>query len=201
MTTTAEYLTAIAQARMAYQVMLDRPVDDSGLAESIRLQIDVGLSYGDLIEWLRQSDEYQGKHPPPPPPVDTAALAPLEGQLRYDGMAYADDTGRRIPLFCHAGDLLCLFVEGRLEGNQSKEQRVHQAFTDMRTHGYSGLRAWWSICWHQAHPYWEGRRLNPSNQEHRRLIEECFRIGSEDYGLQWHTALGSAERVPPHEMD
>ena len=201
MTTTAEYLTAIEQARMAYQVMLDRPVDDSGLAESIRLQIDVGLSYGDLIEWLRQSDEYQGKHPPPPPPVDTAALAPLEGQLRYDGMAYADDTGRRIPLFCHAGDLLCLFVEGRLEGNQSKEQRVHQAFTDMRTHGYSGLRSWWSICWHQAHPYWEGRRLNPSNQEHRRLIEECFRIGSEDYGLQWHTALGSAERVPPHEMD
>ena len=49
MTTTAEYLTAIEQARMAYQVMLDRPVDDSGLAESIRLQINVGLSYGDLI--------------------------------------------------------------------------------------------------------------------------------------------------------
>ena len=68
MTTTAAYLTAIQQARKAYETMLDRPVDDSGLAESIRLQIDVGLSYGDLIEWLRQSDEYQGKHPPPPPP-------------------------------------------------------------------------------------------------------------------------------------
>jgi hypothetical protein len=201
MTTTAAYLTAIQQARKAYETMLDRPVDDSGLAESIRLQIDVGLAYDDLLEWLRRSDEYQAKQPTPPPPSGNAALPPLEGQLYNDGMAYADATGRRIPLFCHAGDLLCLFVEGRLEGNQSKDQRVHQAFADMRDHGYAGLRSWWSICWHQAHPYWEGRRLNPSNQDHRRLIEECFRIGSQDYGLQWHTALGSAERVPPHEMD
>ena len=87
MTTTAAYLTAIQQARKAYETMLDRPVDDSGLAESIRLQIDVGLAYDDLLEWLRRSDEYQAKQPTPPPPSGNAALPPLEGQLYNDGMA------------------------------------------------------------------------------------------------------------------
>ena len=40
MTTSAAYLTAIQQARTAYLSVLERPIDDSGLAESIRLQVD-----------------------------------------------------------------------------------------------------------------------------------------------------------------
>ena len=202
MTTSAAYLTAIQQARTAYLSVLERPIDDSGLAESIRLQVDRGFNYEDLVGWLERSDEYQDKVIPPVPPHQPGPLPPLEGQLYHDGVAYADATGRRVPLFCHAGDLLCLFVEGRVQGNQEKERRVHDAFIDLRDHGYSGLRSWWSIRWiGEEHRYWGNRRLNPSYHEHRRLIHECFRIGSEDYGLKWHIALGSAENVPVPEME
>ena len=201
MTTSETYLTAIRQSRAAYDAVLERPVDDVGLAEAIRLQIDRGFSYDDLVGWLQRSDEYQNRAKPPPPPKERGALPPLEGQLSVDGMAYVDASGRRVPLFCHAGDLLCLFVEGRLEGSQEKEQRIHRAFADLRTHGYSGLRSWWSIRWSgNPHRYWGDRRLNPSDDTHRRLIAECLRIGSEDYGLQWHLALGSAEEVQPQQM-
>jgi len=116
-------------------------------------------------------------------------------------MAFRDDTGRRVPLFCHAGDLIMLFVEGRERQDRALEQRVHHAFTDLRDHGYSGLRSWWSIRWSgQEHRYWGNRRLNPSNDTHRQLIAECLRIGAEDYGLRWHLALGSAEDVPAQQM-
>ena len=200
-----DYLTAIRQARDAYTSTLGRDVDDSGLAEALRLQLEKGYTYDDLLIWLEQSDEYQSQQPPPPvdPPLHPAPpLPPIQGQLGVDGKGFQDDTGYRVPLFCHAGDLILLFVEGRLRGDTEIEHRVHAAFADLQTYGYSGLRSWWSIRWvGQEHRYWGNRRLNPSDHEHRRLIHECFRIGSEDYGLKWHTALGSAEDVPVPEMD
>ena len=198
-----DYFIAIQRARDAYFASLGREVDDSGLAEALRLQFEKGYTYDQLVEWLEQSAEYQSQHAAPPevPPAVSAPLPPLQGQLGVDGMAFQDDTGRRVPLFCHAGDLLMLFVEGRTREDASIEFRVHQAFADLRDHGYAGLRSWWSIRWSgQPHRYWGDRRLNPSDDTHRRLIAECLRIGSEDYGLQWHLALGSAEDVPAHQM-
>jgi hypothetical protein len=202
MTDQATYLDAIQQARAAYLAVLDRPVDDHGLAESLRLIIDRGYTYDDLVVWLERSEEYRAQQPPPlPPPAATPPLPPIQGQLGVDGMAFRDDTGRRVPLFCHAGDLIMLFVEGRERQDRALEQRVHHAFTDLRDHGYSGLRSWWSIRWSgQEHRYWGNRRLNPSDDTHRQLIAECLRIGSEDYGLRWHLALGSAEDVPAQQM-
>ena len=203
--THTDYFVGIQRARDAYMATLGRDVDDSGLAESLRLQLDKGYSYDDLLIWLEQSDEYQSQQPPPPidPPLHPAPpLPPLQGQLGVNGRGFQDDTGYRVPLFCHAGDLILLFVEGRLRGDTEIEHRVHAAFADLQAYGYSGLRSWWSIRWvGQEHHYWGNRRLNPSDDAHRRLIHECFRIGSEDYGLKWHTALGSAEDVPVSEMD
>ena len=138
---------------------------------------------------------------PSPPPPWTAPLPPIRGQLRCDDHSYFDDTGRRVPIFCHAGDLILLFVEARIQGNAEKNARVHQAFLDIQRAGYSGLRSWWSICWKHPHPYWKGRSLNPSDREHRRLIRECLRIGAEDYQLTWHLALGDGLDVPRGEMD
>ncbi len=198
-----DYLTAIRQARDAYTSTLGRDADDSGLAESLRLQLDEGYTQDQLIAWLERSEEYRSAHPDPvPPPVaPPPPLPPIRGQLGVDGKGFQDESGYRVPLFCHAGDLILLFVEGRLRGDAEIEHRVHAAFADLRTYGYSGLRSWWSISWAQPNAYWGDRRLNPSDNAHRRLIHECFRIGSEDYGLKWHTALGSAENVPVHEMD
>ena len=148
MTDHATYLDAIQQARTAYLAVLDRPVDDHGLAESLRLIIDRGYTYDDLVAWLERSEEYREIQPPPlPPPAATPPLPPIQGQLGVDGMAFRDDTGRRVPLFCHAGDLIMLFVEGRERQDRALEQRVHHAFTDLRDHGYSDLRSWWSIRW------------------------------------------------------
>ena len=138
---------------------------------------------------------------PPTPPAWVAPLPPIQGQLRCDGQSFLDDTGRRVPIFCHAGDLILQFVEARTQGDQAKDARIHQAFLDMQRAGYSGLRSWWSISWTQPNAYWGNRRLNPSDHEHRRLIRECLRIGAEDYNLRWHIALGSAENVPRGEMD
>jgi hypothetical protein len=199
-----DYFVGIQRARDAYRATLGRDVDDSGLAEALRLQLDKGYSYDDLLIWLEQSDEYQSQQPPPPidPPLHPAPpLPPIQGQLGVDGKGFQDDAGYRVPLFCHAGDLILLFVEGRLRGDTEVEHRVHAAFADLQAYGYSGLRSWWSISWAQPNAYWGNRRLNPSDDAHRRLIHECFRIGAEDYGLKWHTALGSAENVPVPEMD
>jgi hypothetical protein len=204
-----DYFIAIQRARDAYFASLGREVDDSGLAEALRLQFEKGYTYDQLVEWLEQSAEYQSQHAAPPevPPAVSAPLPPLQGQLGVDGMAFQDDTGRRVPLFCHAGDLLMLFVEGRTREDASIEFRVHQAFADLRDHGYAGLRSWWSIRWSgqphrraRTNSYWGNRRLNPSNDAHRRLIVECLRIGAEDYGLRWHLALGSAEDIPAQQM-
>ena len=200
------YRTAIEVAREVYQALLGRPIDDSGLASSLLLQMEHHYTKADLEDWVKRSREYQQRQPHEPPgdplvKVLNAPLDPLKGQLRTDGKAYVDDTGRRIPVMCHAGDLIMLFVEGRLSGDQESERRVHGAFADMQRAGYTGLRSWWSICWAKPNPYWEGRRLNPSDREQRRLIEECLRIGAEDYNLRWHLALGSAEDVPKDQME
>ena len=144
-----DYLTAIRQARDAYTSTLGRDADDSGLAESLRLQLDEGYTQDQLIAWLERSEEYRSAHPDPvPPPVaPPPPLPPIRGQLGVDGKGFQDESGYRVPLFCHAGDLILLFVEGRLRGDAEIEHRVHAAFADLRTYGYSGLRSWWSISW------------------------------------------------------
>ena len=197
------YLSAIRRAREAYRARLDREIDDHGLASTLLLQLEHDYTYDDLIAWIERSAEYRAREVPTTSPTLNAAapLPPLTGHLSVDGMAYVDDTGRRIPLMCHVGDLLMLFVEGRLENDKEKEQRVHNAFTDLRDHGYSGLRSWWSIRWgDEPNAYWGSRRLNPSDHAHRQMIAECLRIGAADYGLQWHLALGSAAEGSPHAM-
>ena len=182
--------------------MSDRLVSPNGRV-SVNLQDDGGmvLYHDGAPVWQASELRLPDPTPDPPPPSSQTPLPPTNGQLRCDAHSYLDDTGRRVPIFCHAGDLLLLFVEARLQGDEEKNARVHQAFLDIQRAGYSGLRSWWAICWIHPHPFWEGRTLNPSNREHRRLIRECLRIGAEDYGLVWHIALGDALDVPRAEMD
>ena len=82
-----DYLTAIRQARDAYTSTLGRDADDSGLAESLRLQLDEGYTQDQLIAWLERSEEYRSAHPDPvPPPVaPPPPLPPIRGQLGVDG--------------------------------------------------------------------------------------------------------------------
>ena len=168
MTPHMNYLVAIRRAQEVYRDRLDREIDDHGLASTLLLQLEHDYTYDDLVAWIERSAEYRDREVPTPLPVSTSAasLPPLAGHLSVDGLAYVDDTGRRIPLMCHAGDLLMLFVEARTEGNEEKEHRIHQAFSDLRDHGYSGLRSWWSIRWAgEDNAYWGSRRLNPSDHE------------------------------------
>ena len=113
------YLSAIRRAREAYRARLDREIDDHGLASTLLLQLEHDYTYDDLIAWIERSAEYRAREVPTTSPTLNAAapLPPLTGHLSVDGMAYVDDTGRRIPLMCHVGDLLMLFVEGRLEND------------------------------------------------------------------------------------
>jgi len=184
--------------------MSDRLVSPSGRV-SLNIQDDGGVVlYHDGVPVWQASDQRlpgPAPEPPAPPPSGDVPLPPIRGQLHCDEQSYLDDSGRRVPVFVHAGDLLMLFVEARLAGDAEKNTRVHQAFLDIQRAGYSGLRSWWSICWLQSHPFWRGRSLNPSDREHRRLIRECLRIGAEDYGLRWHIALGDALHVPTSQMD
>ena len=76
MTDQATYLDAIQQARAAYLAVLDRPVDDHGLAESLRLIIDRGYTYDDLVAWLERSEEYREIQPPPLPPRQRLLRSP-----------------------------------------------------------------------------------------------------------------------------
>ena len=132
--------------------------------------------------------------PAPPDPPSFWPLPPLEGLLRFDGETFLDDTGPRVPLFLHAGDLAMCWVEGQ-------EALVHQALADARTASYSGIRTWTSINWVVKHPFWGDRSLNPSNSQTQRRLAVLFRVGTEDYGLQWHIALGDAQGVSRERRD
>ena len=187
--------------------MTDRLASPSGRV-TLNIQDDGGLVlYHDgLPVWQASDRRLPDPAPEPippnaPPPSSQAPLPPIAGQLRCVDHSYLDDIGRRVPVFCHAGDLLLLFVEARLQGNEEKNARVHQAFLDIQRAGYSGLRSWWAICWVTSHPFWQGRRLNPSDPDHRRLIRECLRVGAEDYRLKWHIALGDALDVSQSELE
>ena len=182
--------------------MSDRLVSPNGRV-SLNLQDDGGmvLYHDGAPVWQASDLRLEPVPEPTPPPPSSQPLPKISGQLRCDSHSYLDDTGRRVPIFCHAGDLILQFVEARTQGDEEKNARVHQAFLDIQRAGYSGLRSWWAICWVKSHPFWQGRSLNPSDREHRRLIRECLRIGAEDYGLTWHIALGDALEVPRAEMD
>jgi len=168
-------------------------IDKSGGKYTIMLYRD-----GNLVSRRVSDDVVVGamgttepRTPPPAPvpvPVPQPPLPPLKGLLRYDGKAFTDDTGPRVPVFCHAGDLALCYVEGQ-------NTLVHQALRDMQAAGYSGVRTWTSINWVQTNPFWGNRKLNPSDSQTRQQLEELFRVGSEDYGLQWHIALGDVRNV------
>lgn len=183
--------------------------DESGGRFQLVLQADGNLVSRRVSDeetvWslVRNPDAPAEPGPDPDPPPDTATLPPISGAVGFDGSSFTDDTGRRIPLMCHAGDLILTFVEGRTQNDPTLEQRVHAAFSDMRDAGYSGLRSWTSIGWVQSHPsgFWGTRMLSPSDSEHRRLIAECLRIGAQDYGIVWHVALGDVDNVPRSEVE
>ena len=184
----AAYRQAITTARAVYADVLGRPVDDEGLAETLRRQLDDDATRADLVAWLEASREYRDAHPDPaaPAPTRPAPLPPLAGRLRVEGDTYVDDAGPRVPIALHAGDLALAFCEGRGDD-------VEAAFTEARAAGYQILRTWTSIGWHQRHRFWGDRQLDPNDAETRRRLTEFFRIGSEDHGLAFHVALGDAD--------
>lgn len=130
--------------------------------------------------------------PPVHPVPATVHQSPLVGRLKFDGRSYADDTGRRVPVSLHFGDGLLCYVEGRTAD-------VKQAFADARDAGYHIHRGWTSINWRSEHRYWAGRKLDPLAQWDR--IVEYIRIGYEDYGLQFHHALGGVENVSVQDLN
>ncbi len=124
--------------------------------------------------------------------------APTIGMIGFDG-GFTQHGDYLIPLGIHAGDLPMAFVEGR-------EQETHDAFADMRDLGVAAgtqpvCRGWTSINWRFEHPFWAGRELDPSNPVHRQRLEEFWRIGSEDYGVMHHVALGDSVGVTRQEKD
>lgn len=118
---------------------------------------------------------------------------PTRGVLGFDGSAVTQHGQRVLPVGVHVGDLAMCWVEG-------KHQLVIDALDDMR--GFAAIagkpvvaRTWESINWHVEHPFWAGRQLNPSRPAVRDALIELYRLGTESYGIQWHTCLGDSIQV------
>jgi len=188
-----DYRQAIQRSRAVYREVLGRAIDDEGLANTLRRQLDDGETSDDLRAWLEGSAEYAARQAAVAAREaervaqrTEAPLPPLAGRLRIEGDTYADDHGPRVPIALHAGDLACCYTEGR-------RQDVEAAFAQASRAGYQIIRTWTSLGWFQRHPYWGDRRLDPNDRETRRQLTECFRIGAEDHGLAFHVALGDAD--------
>jgi len=115
------------------------------------------------------------------PPVP-AHPDPLVGQLRIESGAYVDDTGPRLPVFLHLGDLI---GHGLVRGVDAILPALDQA----AAWGYHGIRSWWQL--HLTTGKWlrgpteDG--WNPLNDRQR--FREILAAAAER-GLAWHLAAG-----------
>ena len=202
----AWYRARLVEADEVYREELGRPLVGTGDVEGVSLRMfqqrEHGHNRAALVRSVRDSAEWRLRQPAPPdtpvpdtPSAPMAWLPPLAGQLRFDGVSFADNTGRRVPLALHLGDLAMCYVEG-------KEVLVHEALADARDVGYQIVRIWLTINWRHPHPFWGGRTLSPATTpDYHRRMTEFLRIVAEDYGLQLHVTLGDSFQVSHAEED
>lgn len=160
---------------------------------------DVMVATG-LLVWSQTRKRYvlmDRIAPKPTPPAPNPGSGLLTGQLTCDGRVFSDDTGPRVPIMCHAGDLLWQALNGQMA-------RVHQAFRDLVQYGYAGLRSWSTINTAdiplQPGDLWYGVTLGPrTTPRYFARCEEVIKIGSEQYGLVWHVAPGDLFRTSDRE--
>lgn len=115
-------------------------------------------------------------HPPTPGPHPD----PLVGQLRVEGRAFRDDTGPRLPVLCHAGDLIGQAMRFGLA-------HVEPALDAIAAAGYHGLRSWINV---EPHVWWANKPAPSWNLlDDRAAFRDALRAGAAR-GLRWHLASG-----------
>ncbi len=108
---------------------------------------------------------------------------PLIGPLRIEAGAFCDDTGSRLPVLCHAGDLLALYVR---DPSWAEVELDTIAAT-----GYLGVRTW---TWLDG-PYWEGlgRTITPEEAGYWGAVDR-FAGALRVRGLRWLVSQGDMLR-------
>lgn len=110
---------------------------------------------------------------------------PLVGQLRIEGGAYVDDTGPRLPVFLHLGDLI---GHGLVRGVDAILPALDQA----AAWGYHGIRSWWQL--HLTTGKWlrgpteDGWTPLNDRQRFREIL-----AAAAERGLAWHLAAGGTK--------
>ncbi len=128
-----------------------------------------------LVQW------YGGANPWPAP----SHPDPLQGQLRIEGGAYVDDTGPRLPVFLHLGDLI---GHGLVRGVDAILPALDQA----AAWGYHGIRSWFQL--HLTTGKWlrgpTENGWNPLDAPDRFV---AILEAAAERGLAWHVAAGGTK--------
>lgn len=178
--TTDQYMAALRIASDLYARELGRrlfplePTTDlGGLCSVVSLMHEEGYDEPRLTEWIRASDEYRNKSLPPEP-----SSSRLIGPLRIEGGAYCDETGPRLPILCHAGDLLALYAR---DPSWAKAE-----LDEIAEAGYLGVRTW---TWLDGE-YWQslGRSVSPA--EFGWSLYRDFALALKARGLRWLVSQG-----------
>lgn len=110
---------------------------------------------------------------------------PLVGQLRVERGAYVDDTGPRLPVFLHLGDII---GHGLVRGVDA----ILPALDFAQRHGYHGIRSWFQL--HLTTGKWlRGPTENGWNplDNRQRFVEILAAAAAR--GLTWHIAGGGTK--------
>ena len=121
----------------------------------------------------------------------------LVGQLRTAGeTSYCDDSGPVLPLFLHAGDLLCVDAWG------GREADVEHAFDVTAQAGYHGWRTWATLNW-AARPdsWWAPRYVGPGvTDDYRGRLRRHLDRGF-SRGLVAHLSVGDIKYASDQQED
>lgn len=114
------------------------------------------------------------------PPAQGPHPDPLVGPLRIEGRTFRDDSGPRLPVLCHAGDLIGQAMRFGLD-------RVTPALDAIASAGYHGLRSWINV---EPHTWWADKPAPHWNiLDDRAAVRDVLLAGAER-GLRWHLASG-----------
>jgi hypothetical protein len=128
-------------------------------------------------EWVPPPEPEVVEPPPAPTHPD-----PLVGRLRIEGGAYVDDTGPRLPVFLHMGDLIG-------QGLAFGVDHIVPALDFAAAHGYHGLRSWFHL-FTDGGGWWANKpvsKWDPRQDPQR--FREILAAGAAR-GLKWHLASG-----------
>ena len=114
---------------------------------------------------------------------------PIVGQLGIGDSQWRDANGPRIPVFCHAGDLIGQALVFGLD-------RVLPVLDQIAAVGYHGLRSWINVEAPDGSPaarFWSSKPAPRWSIDGRTAgAVEIFRAGAER-GLKWHVSSGGFE--------